>query len=74
LPDFGLLGKQREYVRWALTAYLYLAQVIKEKKTEYDSIESVIRLLERSIIDIGLREKMLEDAQTVFDLLPHKEK
>lgn len=73
IPNFDLLHKQREYVRWALTGYLYLAKILKEKPTEYGSIESVIKLLEASIIDVKLREKMLIDVEVIFKLLPHRQ-
>jgi uncharacterized protein YktB (UPF0637 family) len=72
LPDFGLLASQREYVRWALVIYLYLAKIIKENKEEYKSIERVMDLLEVCIIDITLREKMQNDIKLIIDLLPHR--
>lgn len=71
-PDFDLLAKQREYVRWSLAAYLYLAKLVKEKKGGYGQVGSVIQLLEQSIINLTLREQVLKDAQIIFDLLPRR--
>jgi hypothetical protein len=70
LPDFNLLCKQKEYVRWSLATYLYLAKTIRENPEEYTPIKKTIHLLEQSIIDVEVRNKMLREARIIFDLLP----
>lgn len=68
-PDFNLLYQQRERVRWALVAYLHLANIVKIKADEYEN-KKVIQLLEQAIIDIPLREKLLSETKNIFNLLP----
>ena len=65
-PDINLLYKQKEYVRWALVAYLHLAQCIKSKPTDFGDAEKVIAVLERAIIDIEFRRKITTEAEKVF--------
>lgn len=70
IPDFGLLYKQKEYVRWALVAYLYLAQLVRLQSAMFGDIKTVINLLEQSIIDIELRKKVLEETEKILSLMP----
>ncbi len=70
IPDFNLLYQQKEYVRWALVAYLHLAQLVKSKPAPYGGATKVIRVLENSIIDMELRKKVLADVEKVLSLLP----
>ena len=69
-PDFRLLYKHKEYVRYALVAYLYLALLIKQNPTEYKNHKTVMRVLEESIIDTELREKLIADTKKLFSLMP----
>ncbi len=69
-PDFNILYKQKEYVRWALVAYLHLAKLIKLNPTAYDNAKTVIDLLEQAIIDIELRKKLLGELEAIFALMP----
>ena len=69
-PDFGLLYKQKECVRWSLVAYLHLAQLVKSQSVSYVGIETTLSLLEKSIIDIELRKKVLTDVETVLSSMP----
>lgn len=72
-PDFDLLSKQREYVRWALAGYLYLARLVKDGKGSYGQHGSVIQILERAIIDTSLRTEMSSDVKAIYDILPRGE-
>lgn len=69
VPDFDLLYKQKEYVRWALVAYLHLAQRGEQESHSGDE-EKPIHILEKSIIDTAMRESMLARAEEVLSLLP----
>ncbi len=69
-PDFDLLYKHKEYVRYALVAYLYLALLIKNNSTEYKNHKTVMEALEESIIDVELREKLIVDTKRLFSLMP----
>jgi len=70
IPNFSLLYKQKEYVRWALVAYLHLAHLMKSHPERYGNPGSVMEILERAVIDIGLRRKVLKGVETVLALLP----
>lgn len=67
-PDFNLLYKHKEYVRFALVAYLNLAKIVKSGGIE--GIKSVMEALEKSIINTELREKLTEHTKTLFSLMP----
>ena len=62
-PDFDLLYRQKEYVRLALVAYLRLSQIIKPGET-------VMFLLEQAVIDIELREKLVNEVKKIFSSMP----
>src|SRR3989344_4265565 len=68
IPDFSLLYKHKEYVRIALVAYLNLAK--KVNSGSIDNVKSVMDALEKSIIDIKLREKLISETKKFFDLMP----
>lgn len=68
LPDFNFLYKHKEYVRFALLAYLNLALAIKAGK--FEKLKGPIDILETSIIDLKLREKMVSLTKEVFSFLP----
>jgi hypothetical protein len=70
IADFELLYRQRNYVRLALVAYLYLAQQIIQKPAEYKQNKIVIKVLEKAIIDVELREKLLKEVRELFSLMP----
>ena len=67
-PDFKLLYKHKEYVRFALAACLNLAKVVDSWSIE--GVKSVMDLLERAIIDIGLRERVTTETEALFALMP----
>lgn len=68
LPDFNFYRKHKEYVRFALVAYLFLALKIKER--EFSEQTRVIDLLEAGIVDIGLRKRIVGFVDEIFSLLP----
>ena len=68
IPDFSLLYKHKEYVRVALVAYLNLAK--KVNSGSIDNVKSVMDALEKSNIDIKLREKLISETKKMFDLMP----
>lgn len=70
LPDFGLLYKQKEYVRMALVACLHLANSIKDNPEKYKNNTSIIDVFESSIIDIELRNIVVDDIKELFSLMP----
>lgn len=68
IPDFNLLYKHKEYVRIALVAYLNLAKIINLGGIE--NVKSVMDALEKSIIDVKLREILIFETKKLFDLMP----
>ncbi len=69
-PDFDLLYKHKEYVRYAFTAYLHLAVLIKHNPAEYKNHKTVMSALEDSIVDTDLREKVIKETRELFALMP----
>lgn len=69
-PDFDLLYKHKEYVRYTLVAYLHLAILIRQKPSEFKNHKTVMGLLEESIIDTELRDKVVKTTQALFALMP----
>ncbi|MGO9264976.1 MAG: hypothetical protein ACLQBA_08830 [Candidatus Binataceae bacterium] len=72
LPDFGLLGQHKEYVRWASVAYLGLARIIKTEA--FPGFGRVIDLLEAAIIDVDLRKRITLETGKIFRLMPKPER
>ena len=70
MPDFGVLEEQRNYVRYALSAYLYLAFKLRTQPSTYDGAASVMIALETAIINVDLRRRIVDDAEMVLSLLP----
>jgi len=68
LPDFSFLYKHKEYVRFALLAYLNLALSVKSKN--FDGFKRPIDVLEAAIIDLKLRKKVIFLTKGFFSLLP----
>lgn len=68
IPNFNLLYKHKEYVRVALAAYLNLAKIVNSGGI--DNVKSVMDALEKSIIDIKLREMLISETKKLFDLMP----
>jgi hypothetical protein len=68
IPDFGLLYKQKEYVRYALAAYLNLAIIIKTEGI--NDTKSVMDALEQSIINIELRKILNKKTDEIIKLMP----
>jgi hypothetical protein len=71
LPDFDKLYKTKEVLRMIFVAYLYLSKIKSEKKyfTEYSNVQS---LLEESILNIELRQKVTDIVKPIIELLPNK--
>jgi hypothetical protein len=69
-PDFGSLYQQKEYVRWALVAYMHLAEVIRIQPESYGGLGTVIGMLEKAILDTELRKIAIQDVEEVLSLLP----
>lgn len=69
-PDFNLLYKHKEYVRYAFTAYLHLSVLIKQNPANYKNHQTVMSMLEDSLIDIELREKVIQATKDLFSLMP----
>ncbi len=67
-PNFNLLHQQTEFVRWSLIGCLHLFQVINNG-SKYPQ-KSVMSVLEAAIVDVKLRESILNDVSEVFSLLP----
>jgi len=72
LPDFGFLYKHKEYVRYALIAYLNLARQLKQSKIigVNSEIKRPLNLLEKSIIDLDLRAQIIQQTKEIFSLIP----
>ncbi len=60
-------------MRFAFVAYINLARVIKQNGIDGSN---AMEVLERAIIDIKLREKIINETKKIFDLMsePKKEK
>ena len=56
-PPFESLYRQKEHVRIALVAYLYLHSVFQADRAGFVGCDNVSQILERAIIDIGLRNQ-----------------
>jgi hypothetical protein len=69
LPDFNLLYRHKEYVRWALFAYLHLASQIQTEPM-FGRFKTVIDLLEAAIIDVDLRKRLTITTSKLFKLMP----
>ncbi len=67
-PDFDLLYKHKEYVRFAFVAYLNLARIIRSQGI--DGVATVIDGLEQAIIDMKLREQIISETKKLFLLMP----
>jgi len=74
LPDFEFLYKHKEYVRYALIAYLNLALQLKQSKIigTNSEIKRPLDLLEKSIIDLNLRIQISRQTKELFSLLPQR--
>lgn len=68
VPDFDLLKRQKEYVRYALVAYLNLTRVIN--KIDNRSTNTVINLIEEAIIDYAIRDKIIDETKRIFEFMP----
>ncbi len=69
LPPFEFLYKQKEYIRHALAAYLYLSKIFLSNREAFKDCENVIGILEKSVIDLDLRARVRQHAETIFDLM-----
>jgi hypothetical protein len=67
-PPFEFLYRQKEYLRYALIAYLYLSKIHRSDKQEFKSRKNVMEILELSIIDLDLRAKVREHVEHILCL------
>jgi hypothetical protein len=68
-PPFDFLYKLKEYVRVALVAYLYLHNILETDRSAFPGCDSVLQLLERAIIDTGLRSTVEKHTSFILDRL-----
>lgn len=71
LPNFAFLYRHKEYVRFALLAYLNLALMAKLNK--FKGLKRPIDILEKAIIDLRLRKKVSGYTAGLFKLLPARQ-
>jgi len=72
-PDFSVLYNQKERVRLALVAYMYLADIVKKNPDGFGGQTSLMKILEKAIIDIPLRNKISEEVGKIFALVPESD-
>ena len=74
LPNFEFLYMHKEYVRYSLVAYLNLAMQLKQSKIigTNSEIKRPLDLLEKSIIDLNLRNQISRQTKELFSLLPQE--
>lgn len=68
-PPFEALYAQKERIRHALAAYLYLSKIYRSQKDDFADCRNVIDILEKSIIDLDLRARVRQHAETIFGLM-----
>lgn len=68
-PNFEKLYKTKEYIRIIFVSYLYLS-MIKKGDDELDQYPSVQSILEESIINTELRNKVIDIVSPIVELLP----
>lgn len=71
LPDFDFLYKHKEYVRLIFVAYLYLS--LKVKSGDFPGYGGSVDVLEKGIIDLSLREKVVNTVKEIFDTIPKEQ-
>lgn len=67
LPPFADLYRQKECVRKALVAYLYLNQ-IRHSTAEFGRFGSVIEILEEAIMNLDMRERVRRHVESILSL------
>lgn len=67
LPPFNDLYRQKECVRYALVAYLYLNK-IRRSTAEFERYDTVIDILEDAIINLDVREKVRRHVDAILSL------
>jgi len=68
-PPFDFLYKQKEHVRAALAAYLYLHRAFTEDRQAFAACGNVLEVLERAIIDTELRGIVTKQTSYILGLL-----
>lgn len=68
-PDFSVLETQKNLVKSCLVAYLYLAEQLKSRSSDFGDSSNVMDLLERAILDLKLRKKIKASVMPVLKLL-----
>jgi hypothetical protein len=67
-PPFGFLYREKELIRFALTAYIYLNKLRKEGIPEFSAYHSVLELLEAAILDLKVRAAVNSQVERLFKL------
>ena len=67
-PPFEFLNRQKEHIRYALIAYLYLSKIHKSNKEEFEGCKNVMQILEQSIIDLRLRNRVRLHVEHILSL------
>jgi hypothetical protein len=67
MPDFQFLQRQKEHVRQALAAYLYVNKLRSSGANELKG--SVLEILESSIINLDVRATIRKHAETILNLM-----
>jgi hypothetical protein len=68
-PPFDFLYRQKEHVRIALVAYLYLNRVFCADRAAFTSCDNVLQILERAVINLGLRSQLEKHVTYILGLL-----
>jgi hypothetical protein len=68
-PPFEFLYKQKEYIRHALVAYLYVSKIFRSDRNVFENSENMLDILEKSVIDLDLRAKVKQLASEIFSLM-----
>ncbi len=68
-PPFEFLYRQKEYIRHALAAYLYLNKIFRSHRDDFAGCKNVLHILENSIIGLDLRTKVRKHAEAILDLM-----
>lgn len=68
-PPFHMLYQQKECIRFALAAYIYLNKVRKAGTPEFMGCNSVLETLERAVIDLQIRTAVNMYTDRLFNLM-----
>jgi len=68
-PPFNVLYQQKERIRFALVAYIYLNKIRKMAVGEFKGYESVLDILERAVIDLQIRAAVNSHTERLLNLI-----